>query len=49
MKWFELIQHYGKSVIVCDVYHCTERQIKERAERYTSQAAHGIYYTYTEV
>ena len=49
MKWYELIQHKGKSTIAYEVYHCTESEIRKRAEQYTSQAASGVYYTYEEV
>lgn len=49
VKYYELIQHKGKSAIAYKVYHCTELEIRKRAERYTLQAASGIYYTYEEI
>lgn len=49
VKWYELVQHKGKTKSVYDVYHCTELEIRKRAEQYTIQAANGIYYTYEEV
>lgn len=47
-KWYALLWNQNGAKWIYDIYHCTEKEISERAARYTAHSTNGIFYTYEE-